>query len=63
MLRNAEMTRTSVSVLFDTLWQSFDGRWLLHYPEGSMAIGHLCSSTLNVSMKAPAARAVYRPRL
>ena len=63
LLRNAEMTLTSVSLLFETLRRAFDGRWRQHYPEGSRAIGHLCSSSLNVSMKAPAARAVYRAKI
>jgi hypothetical protein len=58
LLRNAEMTRTSASVLFEKL-RAFDGRWRRHRPEGSMAIGHLCASSLNVLMKVPAARAVY----
>ncbi|UPK31207.1 hypothetical protein [Bradyrhizobium sp. 195] len=59
LLRNAEMMRTSASFLFETLRLAFDGRWRRHRPEGSMAIGHLCASSLSVSMKVPAARAVY----
>jgi hypothetical protein len=59
LLSNAEMMRTSASLLFETLRRAFDGRWRRHRPEGSTAIGHLCASSLNVSMKVPAARAVH----
>lgn len=63
LLRNEEMTRTSASDLLETLRRAFEGRWRRHRPEGSMAIGHLCASSLNVSIKVPAARAVYWARL